>query len=375
MKSSNSQRFITLDVFRGMTVFLMIIVNTQGSGAAPFSQLEHAEWNGCTLTDLVFPSFLFAVGNAMPFAFKRFEGLGEKVILYKIVKRSFLIFLVGYLLAWYTTIHFVNGHLEFSSFSQTRVMAVLQRIALCYLTAALIFHYFSVRWVIIISIFLLFLYWFLLYVIGDKGAELGITGNAVRKIDLTIIGEQHMYRERVIAFDPEGLLSTITATVNVLAGYFVGLFIIKKDKTYETVAKLALASLVLIFAALCWSYFFPFNKKLWTSSYVVFTTGIDVAVLSLLFYFIEIKSIKTDVYFFSVMGKNPLFIYVLSNLFLIFLIMPVKTNRIFIDWINAVFFQKIASGPMGCLLFSIAFTMVCWFFAWIMDKRKIYIRL
>ncbi|MEP6681867.1 MAG: DUF5009 domain-containing protein [Parafilimonas sp.] len=375
VKLKQSQRFLTLDVFRGMTIFLMIIVNTQGSGATPFLQLEHAAWNGCTLTDLVFPSFLFAVGNAMPFAFKKFESLSEKTILYKIIKRSFLIFLVGYLLTWYTTMHFVNGHLEFTSFSQTRVMAVLQRIALCYLIAALITHYFSVRWVIIISIFLLLLYWCLLYLIGDKGSELSITGNAVRKIDLAIIGEANMYRERGIVFDPEGLLSTLPAVVNVLAGYLAGIFIIKKSKTFETVAKLALTSIVLIFVALCWNYFFAFNKKLWTSSYVVFTTGIDVAVVSLLFFFIEIKNIKSGTYFFSVMGKNPLFIYVLSNLFLFFLILPVANNTIFFEWINTVLFQRIAPGAMGCLLFSIAFTMVCWFFAWILDKRKIYIRL
>lgn len=375
LKTNTTQRFIILDVFRGMTIFLMIIVNTQGSGAVPFSQLEHATWNGCTLTDLVFPSFLFAVGNAMPFAFKKFEGSSEKTILYKIFKRSFFIFLVGYLLTWYATMHFVNGHIAFASFSQTRVMAVLQRIALCYLFAALIAHYCSVRWIISMSIFILILYWVLLCIIGDKGSALTITGNAVRKIDLAIIGEQHMYREKAIVFDPEGLLSTLPAVVNVLAGYLAGIFIIKKSKTYETVAKLALAGLVLIFVGLCWNYFFPFNKKLWTSSYVLFTTGIDVAVLSLLFYFIEIKNIKTGTYFFSVMGRNPLFIYILSNLFLFVLILPVTNNMIFIEWINATFFQRLTPGAMGCLLFSLAFTILCWFFGWIMDKRKIYIRL
>jgi len=374
LKSNSTQRFTTLDVFRGMTIFLMIIVNTQGSGAKPFSQLEHAEWNGCTLTDLVFPSFLFAVGNAMSFAFKKFGGLSEKIILFKIFKRSFLIFLVGYLLTWYATIHFVDGHIAFAPFNQTRAMAVLQRIGLCYLIAALIAHYFSVRWIVVISIFMLFLYWALLYLIGDKGAELTMTGNAVRKTDLAIFGEAHMYRENGIVFDPEGLLSTIPATVNVLAGYLAGIFIIKKNKTYETVAKLALMSLILIFVALCWNYFFPFNKKLWTSSYVIFITGIDVAVISLLFYFIELKQMKFGVYFFSVFGKNPLFIYVLSNLFLLLFILPVS-NTIFFEWINNLLFQKIAPGALGCLLFSITFTMLCWSIGWMLDKKKIYIRL
>ena len=271
--------------------------------------------------------------------------------------------------------HFVNGHIAFATFNQTRVMAVLQRIALCYLLAALIAHYFSVRWIIIISVFILLLYWLLLYLIGDKGAELTITGNAVRKIDLAIFGEAHMYREKGIVFDPEGLLSTLPAIVNVLAGYLGGIFIIKKNKTCETVAKLALASLILIFIALCWNYFFPFNKKLWTSSYVIFTTGIDVAVVSLLFYLIEFKQIKFGVYFFSVFGKNPLFIYVLSNLFLFLFILPASNNMIFLEWLNAVIFQKIAPGALGCLLFAVTFTLLCWSVGWIMDKRKIYIRL
>jgi predicted acyltransferase len=254
-------------------------------------------------------------------------------------------------------------------------MAVLQRIGVCYLIAALIAHYFSVRWITFISIFLLLLYWLLLFLIGDKGAELTITGNAVYKIDLAIFGEAHMYRENGIVFDPEGLLSTIPAIVNVLAGYLVGVLIIKKNKTFETIAKLALMSLILIFVALGWSYFFPFNKKLWTSSYVVFTIGIDVAVVSLLFYLIELKHIKFGVYFFSVFGKNPLFIYVLSNLFLLLFILPVSHNTIVFEWINTILFQRIAPGALGCLLFAVTFTLLCWSVGWIMDKRKIYIRL
>jgi predicted acyltransferase len=370
-----SQRFTTLDVFRGITVFLMIIVNTPGSGAAPYPPLEHAQWNGCTLTDLVFPSFLFAVGNAMPFAIKKFEGQSKKKILYKIFKRTFLIFLVGYLLTWYTTMHFVNGHIAFAPFPQTRIMAVLQRIALCYCIAALITHYFSVRMVVVTAVIFLIMYWILLYALGDPNTQYTITGNAVRKIDLAILGEQHMYREQGIVFDPEGLLSTIPATVNVLAGYLTGAFIIQKGKTYESVAKLAIAGSLLIVVALFWNYFFPFNKKLWTSSYVLYTSGVDELAISVLFYAIEIKQLKRGVHFFSVLGKNPLFIYVLSNLFLFFLILKVTSDKIFVDWINEIFFQKVAPGSFGSLLFAISFTMICWCVAWIMDKKKIYIRL
>ena len=254
-------------------------------------------------------------------------------------------------------------------------MAVLQRIALCYCFAAFIVYYFSIRWVIIFSVLLLLLYWLLLYGFGEPGMQYTIIGNAVRQIDLSILGEQHMYREQGIVFDPEGLLSTIPATVNVLAGYLAGIFIIHKNKTYEAVAKLSITGSLLILAGLFWNYFLPMNKKLWTSSYVAYTTGIDLITLSILFYAIEIKRWKTGVSFFSVFGKNPLFIYVVSNLFLFFFIINVTPGKIFIDWINEVFFQKIAPGPFGSLLFAICFTLLCWSIGWLMDKKKIYIRI
>lgn len=171
------------------------------------------------------------------------------------------------------------------------------------------------------------------------------------------------------------MLSTIPATVNVLAGYLTGAFIIQKGKTYECVAKLAIAGSLLIVIALFWNYFFPFNKKLWTSSYVLYTSAIDVLTISVLFFAIEIKQWKHGIHFFSVLGKNPLFIYVLSNLFLFFFILNITPDKIFIDWINEIFFQKIAPGSFGSLLFAVSFTMICWCLAWIMDKKRIYIRL
>ena len=375
MIASPTERFITLDVFRGITIFLMIIVNTPGGGAIPYSPLEHAQWNGCTLTDLVFPSFLFATGNAMAFSMRKFESKPQQQILLKIFKRTLLIFLIGYLLTWYTTLHFENGKPAFVSFWQTRIMAVLQRIAICYGLAALIAHYFSNRPIIIISCGLLFLYWLLLYGLGDTGTQYTIMGNAVRKIDLLVLGGQHMYREQGIVFDPEGLLSTLPATVNVLAGYLTGMLILKSRKTYECVAKLAICGCLLVLTGLFWNYFLPLNKKLWTSSYVVYTTGIDLMALGILFWAIEIKEWKTGVHFFSVFGKNPLFIYILSNLFLFFLIMNVVPGKIFIDWINEVFFQKIAPGPLGSLIFAVSFTLVCWSAGWLMEKKKIYIRI
>lgn len=376
MTNARRERFTTLDVFRGVTVFLMIIVNTQGSGAIPYSALLHADWNGCTLTDLVFPSFLFAVGNAMAFTLHKETGgkptignmviTGKKSSTGKIFKRTLLLFLIGYLLTWYPFT---------TALPDTRIMAVLQRIALVYCLAALIVRQLSFRSVGIAAIVLLLGYWLLLYILGDSGAQFTIEGNAVRKLDLWLLGERHMYRERGIAFDPEGLLSTLPAIVNVWAGWMAGRWVIRKGKTVETVRGLFLAGIVLIGVALLWKEAMPFNKKLWTSSYVLFTVGIDLVVLSILFYGIELRSLQTGVAFFTVFGKNPLFIYIFSTAIGIFLVIRVKGDTIFIDWINEIFFQRIAPGPFGALLFSLSFTLACWIAGWLLNRRRIYIRL
>lgn len=376
-------RFVTLDVFRGMTVFLMIVVNTQGSGAMPYGPLMHAQWDGCTLTDLVFPSFLFAMGNAMAFALKR-QGsasaapmnpapatsinamVGDKAFLLRIARRAILLFTIGFLLAWYPFTH---------PFSETRILSVLQRIALAYFLAALATRYLSERAVVWLAVILLLGYWVLLFFFGDPGAQYAVEGNAVRKLDLLILGSSHMYREGSAAFDPEGILSTIPAIVNVLAGWLAGRLIFRKGKSFAAVSELFLAGTILLVAALLWNCTLPFNKKLWTSSYALYSIGIDLIAMGSLFYLIEMRSWKRGVSFFSVFGRNPLFIYIFSNIIGIFLVMRVVGNSIFIDWINAVFFQRIAPGAMGCLLFSACFTLLCWSVGWILDRKKIYIRL
>ena len=220
------------------------------------------------------------------------------------------------------------------------------------------------------------------YYIGQRCIFLEITahkytieGNAVRKLDLLLIGEQHMYKERGIVFDPEGLLSTIPSIVNVLIGYLTSAFIIRKGANYECISKLLIAGLLLVFTGLCWNVAFPINKKLWTSSYVCYTSGIDIIVVSFLFYLIEFKQWKTGVYFFTVFGKNPLFIYVLSNLLGVFFMLHVSKDVVLIDWLNNKIFQVIAPGALGCLLFAVCFTFICWLAGWWLDKKKIYIRL
>jgi len=173
------ERFLSLDVFRGMTICFMIIVNTPGSGATAFSPLEHAAWHGFTPTDLVFPSFLFAVGNAMSFSLDKYRQISNTAFLTKIFKRAALIFLIGYLMYWFPFFRFdAAGHITGAPIANTRILGVLQRIALCYLFASLMIHYLSTRAAVITSIVLLLGYWVLLLLFGNQAQPFSMLGNA-----------------------------------------------------------------------------------------------------------------------------------------------------------------------------------------------------
>ncbi|HMI05619.1 MAG TPA: hypothetical protein VK541_24225 [Pedobacter sp.] len=368
------QRFLSLDVFRGMTVCFMIIVNTPGSGAEPFAMLNHAAWHGFTPTDLVFPSFLFAVGNAMSFSTKKFAGMENAAVLAKILKRTLLIFLLGYLMYWFPFFYYnEGGGISLSPIANTRILGVLQRIALCYGIVSLLIHYLSTRGVIITGILFLIGYWVALLLFGDTADPFSMAGNAGQYLDLRVLGEKHMYHGEGIAFDPEGILSTIPSCVNVIIGYLAGKFIQEKGKGFETISKLLLTGGLLILLAICLNSVFPINKKLWTSSFVLVTCGLDLVIIGALIYIIEVKASVKWTSFFTVFGKNPLFIYLVSEVLLtiIGLIVP---GLNFNQWISTRFFQVIAPGPVGSLLFAISFMLTCWLVGYILDKRKIYIR-
>ncbi|GAB3805932.1 acyltransferase family protein [Spirosoma humi] len=376
--TDTNTRFLSLDVFRGMTICFMIVVNTPGSGATPFAPLLHAQWHGFTPTDLVFPSFLFAVGNAMSFAMKKHSSVGTAAVLTKIGKRTALIFLLGYLMYWFPFFRLSDsGHVTGFPISETRIWGVLQRIALCYGLASLLVYFLSFRTVVMLSIVFLVGYWLILLGWGDPADPFSLAGNAVLKLDRFLIGDAHLYHGEGVAFDPEGLLSTLPAIVNVVIGYYAGQFVQHKGKNYESVAKLLLVGSALIFAALCWNMVFPINKKLWTSSFVLLTTGLDLAIMAALIYMIEIRQWNNANWtrFFVIPGKNPLFIYLLSELLVIALYMiPVASGGSLFSWINSSLYQKLAPGPVGSLLFALSFMMVCWSVGWLLDRRKIYVR-
>jgi len=373
MSKATPQRFLPLDVFRGLTVCFMIIVNTPGWDTA-YSILNHAKWHGCTPTDMVFPSFLFAVGNAMSFSMRKFAELDNTTVLAKIFRRTILIFLLGYLMYWLPFVRHTDTGLEFIPISDTRILGVLQRIALCYCFASLLIHYLPKKAVWAVSALFLLGYWAIMYFFGDPADPYSLTGNAAIRFDKLVLGDSHMYHGEGIAFDPEGLLSTLPAIVNVIAGYFTGLFIQEYGKTTLGRTRLLQMGGLLILVALCWNTIFPINKKLWTSSYVLFTVGIDLWILAILIYIIDIKKQERWTGFFTVFGKNPLFLYLLSEVLVIFLYFFQVGDMSVHRWINTYIFQAILPGKPGSLLFALLYMLLCWSVGKILDKKRIYIR-
>lgn len=365
------QRFLALDIFRGMTICLMIIVNTSGDWSVTFSPLLHANWHGITATDLVFPSFLFAVGNAFAFVKMKWAGKTFSQVLSKILKRTAIIFLLGYTMYWLPFVKWTDtGDLAFVPFSETRILGVLQRIALCYFFAAVLIYNLSKKGLWIASAALLLIYWGLMAAFGDYSLE----HNFARTLDRWILGDGHLYMGEGIPFDPEGILSTLPSIVNILAGYLAGIYIIQGGLNYEKLAKLLLAGCGLLFLSYVWNFGFPINKKLWTSSYVLTTVGIDLVVLSVIIYTTDFIKRPFQYRFFEIFGKNPLAIYLLSEyLAIALLFIRVDGEKSLYRSIYENAFSWL--GPYwGAFAFAFVFMLLCWLVGWWMDRKKIYIR-
>ena len=391
-----NQRFYSLDVFRGATVALMILVNNPGSWSHLYAPMAHASWHGCTPTDLVFPFFLFAVGNAMAFVMPRLEAAGTNVFLKKVFKRSIIIFAIGLFLNWCPFVKWSDGSLVFRHWvdpsnpeSGVRILGVLQRIALCYLFASLIIYFFKIRGAYVISIIILLGYWMLTWLCGTPGDPFSLNGYFGTNIDKAVLGAAHMYKGEGVAFDPEGLTSTLPAIVQVIFGYMVGHYIQQKGKTFEMLSGLFVIGSVLIFTGFAWDMVFPINKKIWTSSYVLYTTGLAIMVLSVLIYLIEFKEARGSwSRFFDVFGKNALFVFALSG----FLVKVLPLFR-WVDHVNEKgkevytsplnwFYEHICNPLLaftnnpknGSLLYAVCLLVFYWLVVYWMDKKKIYIK-
>ncbi|MEO8567691.1 MAG: heparan-alpha-glucosaminide N-acetyltransferase domain-containing protein [Ginsengibacter sp.] len=394
------ERFYSLDVFRGATVCLMIMVNNPGNWEHLYAPLDHSPWHGVTPTDIVFPFFLFAVGNALAFVMPRLEVAGTQVFWKKIIKRTLLIFLIGLLLNWLPFVKWDDEHLAFKPWSYInaegepagiRILGVLQRIALAYFFASVIIYFFKIRGAFFAACVILLGYWFLC-VAGNPADPFSLTGWFGTNVDKAILGEAHMYHGehlngQPIAFDPEGFMSLFGSVVQVIFGYLCGDYIIKKGKTPEMVNGLFVAGAVFLFAGYAWDMVFPLNKKIWTSSYTVYTTGLAMVILGVMIYLIELKNKRGWLgKFFDVFGKNPLFIFVLSGFLpraLGLIRIPAGIDALGKQIYTSPFgwFYEHICKPLfpsnlnnGSLFYALCMITFYWLIVWWMDKRKIYVK-
>jgi predicted acyltransferase len=332
------------------------------------------------------------------------EAAGPVVFWRKVLKRTVLIFAIGLFLNWWPFFRWQGDHLLFSGWtwlnsegarSGVRSLGVLQRIALCYFFASLVVYYTKPRGAFLIAALILLLYW-ALCIAGNPADPYSLTGWFGTSIEKAILHPVHMYHGEGMAFDPEGLVSLLPAITQVIYGYLVGNSILQRGKEasaegaaanlYKTLTGLFVAAVAFLLAGYCWSLSFPVNKKIWTSSYVLVTTGLALAILSTLIYAIEIKGVRNGVTrFFDVFGKNALFVFALSAFLpksLRLLRIPNGVNAAagaqYIspwNWIYERVYKFMPGAPeLGSLLFALTVILFMWAVCYGLDKKKIYIK-
>lgn len=324
------ERLISLDVFRGMTVAGMLLVNNPGSWSAIYPPLEHAAWNGWTPTDLIFPFFLFIVGitTELSLEARRARGDDERAILRQILRRGALIFLFGFLLSGFPFFTWPPALPDASFLERVadriahwRVMGVLQRIGLAYLCGALITWRTTLRQQVGILVVLLFGYWALMTLVPVP--DTGIAGRYVLDqpgqllsawLDRTILGTNHLWIGGK-TWDPEGLLSTVPAIGTTLLGSFAGRWIAQRERTLtDRLAGLFAIGAVTMMLGLVWHWVFPINKSIWSSSYVLFTAGMGAVSLATCMWIIDVMQVRRWTFPFAVYGTNPMLAFLGSGL-------------------------------------------------------------
>ena len=309
--SQSPSRLVSLDVFRGITIAGMLLVNNPGSWGAIYPPLKHAPWHGWTPTDLIFPFFLFIVGVAMTFSFGKLleRGATRRELLLKTAKRSALIFLVGLVLHSFPWWSF--------DYSVLRIPGVLQRIAIAYFFAAAIYLSTGLRGQISAVAALLLVYWAVqvLAPVPGIGYSLLLPGlDFGSYVDRAVFTTRHLWNQTT-TWDPEGLVSTIPAIGSALLGGFAGTWIRTNRSQLEKVVGLFVVGSAGIIAGVVWGWLFPINKNLWTSSYVLFTAGIACHFLAVCYWLVDIKGYRKWATPFVIYGTNAIAAYFLSGIF------------------------------------------------------------
>jgi predicted acyltransferase len=373
--TDKQDRLISLDAFRGATIALMILVNTPGTWGHVYAPLRHAQWHGCTLTDLVFPFFLFIIGVSMRFSFEKYEFCKWGPLFKKVVWRTITIFTIGLLL---NAFPFVRQDWDWSHF---RIMGVLQRIALAYIMASFIVVRADIIGIVKISLGLLFGYWILLMGYGwYSGLDpYALKSNLILIVDAYIFGENHLYGGTGIPFDPEGLLSTIPSIVTVLIGFLVGTMIKTAEDHKDNTQRMAVLGALLIIFGWGWGFVFPINKQLWTSSYVLYTSGIATVVLAGLIWLVDVKGLKTWTKPFVIFGANAIFLYAASGIWVkILLKISFELDGKMISgygYLYQTVFQPFAGDLNGSFLFALFHVFMFWLILAWMYRKKIFIKI
>ena len=372
MNTISSTRLISLDVFRGLTIAAMVLVNNPGSWATIYWPLAHAEWHGWTPTDLVFPFFLFIVGVAIPLAFgrRREEGGTQRDLYLKVIRRSLIIFALGL---------FLNGFPYFR-LATIRIPRVLQRIAICYFFASIIFLKTKLRTQVIITVALLILYCLLMNYISTPGfapGDLSKEGSLASFIDRVLLG-RHIWSQGKV-YDPEGLLSTIPAIATTLLGVLTGQWLRAERDAYEKVAGLFVAGVICVMLGWAWNPFFPINKALWTSSYVLFTGGLALQLLALCYWVVDMKNYRRWAWPFVVFGVNAIALFVGTGLMaklmgLIKVPLSDGTRVSLQGWFYRGAFASWLPPYRASLAYAICFILLWLFLMWLLYRKKIFIK-
>lgn len=370
---------MSLDVFRGATMAAMLLVNNPGDWNNLYSQLDHAAWNGWTFTDLIFPFFLWIVGVAIPLSMGRRLENGEprqKEVL-RIVRRSCILIALGVAL---------NGFPHYD-FSTIRVSGVLQRIGVCYLFASLIYINTGIRGQAVAIVSLLAGYWLLMALMPVPGWGHGILnehGNFSEYVD-TLLLNGHMWRE-TRTYDPEGIISTIPAIGTVLFGIMSGHLLRSRQSAAEKTAWLFVVGNFLLLAGTIMNYWLPINKKLWTSTYSVFMAGMAMNIFAICYWLVDVKGRKAWSRPLAIYGMNAITVFVLTGLLgRISNLVPAGTENgnsiVLKTWLFGHLkgaFEHLA-GPLATpknssLLYALMYVALMYGVAWVMYRRKWFVR-
>ncbi len=387
-------RMISLDVFRGLTVGLMILVNNPGSSSHIYAPLRHAKWHGWTPTDLVFPFFLFIVGVAMALSFgKRMEaGADVTALKKKVWSRGAIIIGLGLFLNGFPFNIPLNAQMAadfefmdiFRRFQTLRYWGVLQRIGLSYLIGGLIILYLPKTRDRIIAVGVLVLvYEFFMrvpLVDGWGAGSFGLQNNFVRYLDMLIFGKAHLYGGMGVPFDPEGFLSTLPAAVTLLSGFWLGEYLRKPLDHQEKLTNLSVIGIMLFFAGSMLSLIEPINKQLWTVSYVITMDGLAVMMIVFSSYLIDVKKLDFWIKPAIVFGSNALVVFVGSGIMgrLMYMMKTTNSEGTIISIKQAMYtgiFVPLAGDLNGSLLFAITNILIWLGILWYLYYKKIFIKI